>query len=133
MKAIDYPKSREIAEIIKAEPGNCATNVANAFLQARNESPDEWIYVEGVWDLDGQCGGHVWIEFDNTIIDPTLVSWPECFWQCAKVNYYGIEFIKIDDFLNRLRDEGFKLGSSRKMILHNDPRIELKRKEIDIL
>lgn len=73
-KQVDWNESNRIATAVSAQPGRCVSNVARAFLYYLHLLPADALYIQGLWLLGGQCDSHVWIETDQTIIDPTLAA-----------------------------------------------------------
>lgn len=133
MKDIDFSASKRVAKLVNAEIGKCATNVATAFLKAREILPNQSQYVEGVLMIGGQSNLHAWIETEDTIIDPTLGVWPKAWLQERTGNdHYPILRYSTDEFLDRLKNEAFTLGAIRELILtDDDPKVKEKRKKID--
>jgi hypothetical protein len=104
VKDIDFNRSKRVAVLVGAEFGKCATNVATAFLEAREELPNQLQYVEGLLMIGGQANLHAWIETDDTIIDPTLAVWPEAWLQeRTGDDHYPILQYSADEFLNHLK------------------------------
>ena len=69
-REIDIHRSHEAAQRIKAEPRACWRNA----ILAQQHLP-ETLYIEG-WAVspDGLVIEHGWLEQDNKVIDPTLIS-----------------------------------------------------------
>lgn len=133
MKDIDFNRSKRVAVLVGTEVGKCATNVATAFLEAREELPNQLQYVEGLLMIGRQANLHAWIETDDTIIDPTLAVWPETWLQeRTGDDHYPILQYSADEFLNRLKEEAFTPRTRRELMLaEDDPRVKEKRMEID--
>jgi len=75
-KPVDWEMSRRLAVLVNAEEGQCARNVSRAILEHPDALPNDAIYVEGAWNLEGDPDGHAWIETPTTVIDPTLAVIP---------------------------------------------------------
>ena len=72
-KKVNWQLSEKIRKLVKAEDGMCALNVSRAFIDHREDLPEDAVYVEGIWMVGGQPDLHAWIEDDDQIIDPTYV------------------------------------------------------------
>jgi hypothetical protein len=73
-KPVDLHASDRLADTIDARVGECAANIARAFLDFRSSFPTDAEPVQGYWMIGGQLGLHTWIETPNMIIDPTLAA-----------------------------------------------------------
>lgn len=66
---IDYHLSQQATELVKAKPKECWRNS----ILAQQHYPTA-VYVEGWIVLGGLVIEHGWLELEDKIIDPTLVS-----------------------------------------------------------
>jgi len=130
VKIVNRQLSEKIRKLVKAEEGKCAASVSVAFSDHREALPEDAVYVEGIWMVDGQPGIHAWIEAGNQIIDPTFMCLPLRV-RNEKVPYYPICRLSWDEAHEHYRHQKIESGKLDLMLTWNNPKVEKVRHKVD--